>query len=258
MDYGLYISAAGADVQSRRLDIISNNLANVSTPGFKRELALAQARYAEAIEEGMVQPGSGSINDVGGGLRIHETLTEFSPGVMKETLAPTDAAIVDAPGREMAFFVVEKNGKQYLTRAGNFQIAPNGELQTPQGYPVLSVDGAPVVRSPDLPPIVEFTEDGALRQAGFDVAYLQLVRPASRGDLVPAGENLFSPLADVEPVPPEERKVRGGFLEMSSVNSYREMLQMIEASRYYESNVRLIQYQDGAMGTLINRVMRQS
>jgi flagellar basal body rod protein FlgG len=258
MSYGLYISAAGADVQSERIQIISNNLANVTTPGFMRELALVQARNSEAVEQGLAEPGTGSINDVGGGLRIHETLTQYAPGVTKATGIATDAALVDTPGKEMSFFVIENDGKQYLTRAGNFQFAPNGELQTQQGFRVMSVDDEPVVEDPGLGAFQGFSEDGAVRQQFGVPALLKIVRPASRGDLVRAGENLFKPLADVEEVPFNERNVKGGYLEMSSVSSYREMLQMIEASRVYESNIRLMQYQDSATGALINRLMRQS
>jgi flagellar basal body rod protein FlgG len=194
---------------------------------------------------------------VGGGVRVHQTLTEFTQGDIRQTGLPTDVAIRDANERQPAFFVVENDGKQYLTRAGNFQFAPSGELQTPQGFNVLSTNGDPIVRDPGLPPTVQITEQGVLRQAGIDIAALQLVRPSSLGDLVRAGENLFSPLAEVQPVPPPERDVRGGYLEYSSVSPYREMLQMIEASRAYESNVRMIQHQDSMIGALVNRVLRQ-
>ena len=60
MPYGMYISAEGAQVQSRLLEVISNNLANVDTPGFKRELGIVQSRYAEAIQQGVEQAGSGA------------------------------------------------------------------------------------------------------------------------------------------------------------------------------------------------------
>jgi flagellar basal body rod protein FlgG len=257
MSYGMYLSAAGADVQSQRLEIISNNLANVGTPGFKRELAMVQARDSEAIERGFAQAGSHGIDDVGGGVRVHQTLTEFSPAATRRTEVPTDVAIIDTAGKEPAFFVVKNEDKEFLTRAGNFQFAPNGQLQTQQGFPVLSIDGSPIVSDAGLPPFFDISRDGIVRQANIDIGVLRLVRPASKGDLVRAGENLFTPLADVQAVPPAERHVESGFLEMSSVNPYREMLQMIEASRAYESNVRLIQHQDSMIGTLVNRVLRQ-
>ena len=103
MPYGMYISAAGADVQSRRLQVLSNNLANVDTPGFKRELAVLQSRHAEAIERGEDYPDSRSINDVGGGVRLAETVTDFGGATVRQTGIPTDMAI-EGDG----FFLVER------------------------------------------------------------------------------------------------------------------------------------------------------
>src|SRR5687767_7521440 len=93
MSYGLYLSAAGADVQSKRLEVMANNLANVDTTGFKRELAVVKARHAEAIERGEETAGSRGVSDVGGGVLLHQTLTHFSPGTLKKTGIPTDMAI---------------------------------------------------------------------------------------------------------------------------------------------------------------------
>jgi flagellar basal body rod protein FlgG len=68
MPYGLYISAEGAQAQVARMEVIANNLANVETPGFKRDLAIFEARYAEAIEQGLQDPDTGELEDVGGGV----------------------------------------------------------------------------------------------------------------------------------------------------------------------------------------------
>jgi flagellar basal-body rod protein FlgF/flagellar basal-body rod protein FlgG len=68
MPYGLYLSADGAHSQAKRLEVVANNLANVDTVGFKRELAIFQAREAEATRRGEDYFGSGSVNDVGGGV----------------------------------------------------------------------------------------------------------------------------------------------------------------------------------------------
>ena len=93
MPYGMYISAAGADVQTQRLQVLSNNLANASTPGFKREFAVFQARHAEDIERGKSPAGSGGLNDLGGGVKLHENVTDFSDGVLQQTGNSTDWAI---------------------------------------------------------------------------------------------------------------------------------------------------------------------
>ena len=250
MSYGMYISAAGADVQSARLQVLSNNLANADTPGFKREIAILQARHAEAIERGDVAAGQRGIDDVGGGVRLAETVTDFSTGALRQTGNKTDLAI-NGDG----FFLVDKAGQPLLTRAGNFHFSTTGQLQSEQGYPVMSLEGEPVAIDPILP--WAFTEDGGIEQGG-DRLLLALVRPASRGDLVKAGENMFSPLADVAPVPTAERSVKSGYLEQSGVKPALEMMELIETSRAYEANIRMIQSQDQMLGSLVNRVLRQS
>lgn len=250
MSYGMYISAAGADVQSTRLQVLSNNLANADTPGFKREIAILQARHAEAIERGAVAAGQGGIEDLGGGVQMSETVTDFSMGAVRATGNATDLAI-NGDG----FFMVDKDGSPLLTRAGNFHFSINGQLQTQQGYAVTSQDGGPITIDPNQ----EFTitEDGGIRQGG-DTLLLAIVKPASNGDLVKAGENMFSPLAEVSPVAIGQRKVKSGYLEQSGVKPAIEMMQLIETSRAYEANIRMIQSQDQLSGSLINRVLSQS
>ena len=249
MPYGLYISADGARAQSRRLEIIANNMANVDTVGFKRELAIFQARYAEAVEQGQAEPGSGSINDTGGGIMVRRTATDFSPGAMKRTGAPTDVALSGE-----GFFVVEKDRQQYLTRAGNFRLTDRGELVTQQGYSVLNDSGSPVTIDPEAGPC-EVTPAGALRQ-GTATQNLALVRPASQGDLVKVGENLFRPLGEPEPLAPGDRHVAGGYLELSGVHPTTELVQMIEASRAIEANLSMVQTQDQMLSGLVTRLMK--
>lgn len=253
MAYGMYISAAGADAQSRRVEVLSNNLANVDTPGFKKELAVLTARHSEAIERGEDYAGSRSMNDVGGGIRIRETMTDFRQGVVKKTNLPTDAAIAD----DKSFFMVEKGGQKLLTRAGNFRISGQGNLQTQDGYNVLSVDGAPVVLDPSNTLEPRFLPEGILAQGSTGTA-LAMVRPRSMGDLARAGENMFTPLAAVTPTPTGERRVLAEHVEMSGVKPTESMMELIEASRAYEANVRLIQHQDSMLGSLVNRILKQS
>jgi flagellar basal-body rod protein FlgF/flagellar basal-body rod protein FlgG len=249
MPYGLYISAEGARAQTERMEVIASNLANVDTAGFKRELAVFQARYAEAIEQGRDDPGSGSINDVGGGVMLRLTKTDFSPGPMKRTEALTDLAI-----QGQGFFVVQKDDQQYLTRAGNFQITAEGNLVTQQGYAVLSDGGSPIAIDPTAGPF-EVTPGGAIRQGG-SAQTLAMVQPASVGDLAKVGENLFKPLAEPQPVAESDRRVGWGYLEMSSVRPTTEMVQLIEAARGVEANVNMMQTQDQMLSQLITRVMR--
>jgi len=250
MYYGLYMSAAGAYAQNQKVEVLSNNLANGDTVGFKRELALLEARDSEAIERGLAYRGSREIEDVGGGVWMNATHTDFSTGTLRLTGMPTDFAI-ESPSD---FFLVQRGNQQLLTRAGNFQLAADGSLVTQQGDAVLSSDGDPIQLDPTLPS--RHVPGGAIEQAGNRIE-LALVRPASTTALEKVGENYFS--ADRREVPPvaaEERHVRGGYIELSAVNPVEEMVDLITASRAYEANVRLIQQHDTATSQLISRVLR--
>ena len=247
MPYGLYLSAEGAQAQSTRLEVIAHNLANVDTVGFKRELAILQARYAEAIEQGLTTPDSGAIDDIGGGIMVRETKTDYSPGPLKRTKIPTDVAI-KGPG----FFVVQKGDETLLTRAGNFTLTSRGELITQQGYTVLDDSGIPIViRDAQW----QISDSGTVQQRSGR-QNLALVQPQSLGDLVRVGENLFRPLSDPQALPAADRRVAAGHLEMSSVRATTEMTAMIQASRALEANVNMMRVQDQMLSGLVNRVMR--
>lgn len=251
MPYGLYMSAEGAHAQATRLEVIAHNLANVDTTGFKRELAIFQSRYAEEIENGTVEPESGTVNDVGGGIQVLGTRTDFAPGPLKHTGLPTDVAI-----RDEGFFVVSRDNELFLTRAGNFHVTAQGELVTQYGgqqYAVVDDSYAPIIIDQQAP--WELTDLGAIRQAG-GLTNLALVKPQSHGDLVRLGENLFRPLAEPIPLTNDQRSLAPGYLEGSGVEPTTEMVNLIEASRVLEANLNMMRTQDEMLGGLINRLMR--
>jgi flagellar basal-body rod protein FlgF/flagellar basal-body rod protein FlgG len=255
MPYGLYLSADGVNVQSKRLEILANNLANVDTNGFKRELAVFQARLSEANAQGLDQPGARTINDLSGGVRFLQTMTDFSTGALADTGVPTDMAILGD-----GFFLVDRAGEKLLTRAGNFSFTATGTLVTEQGYPVLDIGGAPMQVAVDAGP-VEVAPDGSVYQ--FDLAGVRepvgavaIVQPPALGDLVKQGENLFKSSTPVAAIPPEGRRVRSGFLEKSGVRATSEMMELIETTRALEANVNMIRNQDQVLGTLVGRAMR--
>lgn len=250
MPYGIYLSAAGAHVQSHRLEVLSNNLANINTPGFKETFAVLQSRHNKAIEDGQISAGSGTLADIGGGVKIQPTQTGFDQGPLERTGGQTDFALND----ENSFFVVQRNNERLLTRAGGFVFNSAGQLTTTQGDSVLGVAGAPI--QIDSSRRFDVHNDGTIYQD--DVAQqLMVVRPKNVGDLSRAGENFFKPVSETEVVPATDRKVVNGFIEKSSVNPTFSMMELIEASRAYESNLRLIQHQDEAYGNLIGRILRE-
>jgi flagellar basal-body rod protein FlgF len=250
MPYGLYLSAEGAQAQSRRLEVIANNMANVDTVGFKRDLAICQARYAEAISQGLRLPDSGSIDDVGGGITVRETKTDFSTGPLRRTDNPADVAI-DGD----AFFEVKKGDETFLTRAGNFRLTAGGQLITQQGYAVLSDSGTPIVIAPANGPF-EISDSGSVRQRDTAPQNLALVRPTSPNNLSKMGENMFRPLADPEALTPDQRHVAPGFIELSTVRPTSEMTDMIETSRLFEANVNMMKTQDQMINELVSRMLK--
>ena len=250
MPYGMYLSASGAHVQNHRLEVLSNNLANINTPGFKPSLAIAQARHNKAIEDGEISSHSGTLADIGGGVKIQPTQTIFANGPIETTGKPTDFAIHD----DNSFFVVQRGDEKFLTRAGGFVFNSSGLLTNTNGDQVIGVDGNPIQIDPSRH--FDVQNNGILQQDGRNVA-LMLARPESLGDLARVGDNLFRPLAETQPVPQNERAVVSGSLEKSAVNPTTAMMELIEATRAYESNLRLIQNHDQAYGNLIGRLLKE-
>jgi flagellar basal body rod protein FlgG len=100
------------------------------------------------------------------------------------------------------------------------------------------------------------TPDGGIEQGGAK-QLLMIGKPREVGDLTRVGDNLYRPLGSVDPVGPEARKIIHGHLEQSAIQPTAAMMELIEASRAYEANVRMIQNQDNVLGTLIGRVLRE-
>lgn len=250
MAYGLYLSAAGANAQNHRLEVLSHNLANVNTPGFKPQLAVVKSRNSEAVERGDVPADSGGVDNVGGAVTIAPSMTQFAQGPIRKTGGNSDFAIND----NKSFFVIQRGDQKLLTRAGNFTFDATGKLVTPIGETVLSENGSPVVVNPLLP--YHIADDGAVYQAG-QRQNLMLARPKETGDLSRVGDNLYQSLTELTMVPANERQVVGGAIEESAVKPMAAMNELIMASREYEANVRMIQTQDQTLGSLISRVLSE-
>jgi flagellar basal-body rod protein FlgF len=250
MPYGMYISAEGAAAQAQRLEVIANNMANVDTAGFKQDVPMFQARFAEAIQKGQAQSGDGSINDIGGGVKVIGVETDYSPGQMKHTGNDLDLAI----GGSGFFHVRGDDGKTYLSRAGAFETNTQGKLVTQNGQrPVLDQQGAEITLSQGTP--FAISQDGFISQDG-SITAIGMSQPESMDDLVKVGNNLWQPTGSVKPLTLQERNVRQGFLEVSGANPVRQMMAMIESTRAFEANTRMIQNQDSVMGSLISRVLQ--
>ncbi len=248
MPLGMYMAAEGAQAQSARLEVIANNLANVNTVGFKPKVTSFQSRFAEAIQQGRALPRSGRRDDVGGGVKVIDTVTDFSAGRLQATGNKLDLAIIGD-----GFFQVEADGEALLTRAGNFSLDANNRLVNQAGLPVLDAGGSPITLQQGVP--FEVSSDGSIVQ-GDSRTPLALVTTESLGDLIKVGGNLFRPLANVTPVDDQLREVRAEFLELSGSNPTQQMMQMIETQRAFEANIRMVENHDSMSSGLIGRILQ--
>lgn len=243
------MSAEGAQVQQQRLEVIANNLANVNTVGFKPDVVSFQSRLAEAFQQGDGYEGDRTKNNVGGGVNVIDTTTDFTAGRLQTTGNDLDLAVIG----DGFFQVSDQSGQQLLTRAGNFSIDSQNRLVTQNGMLVLDSGGSEITLDPQFP--FEISATGHVSQNGSRVP-IGLVGPQSLGDLVKVGHNLFQPLGPVSQLEAGRREVRSGVLEMSGTQSVRQMTDMIETQRAFEANVRIIQSQDSMTGNLISRVLQ--
>ena len=246
MANGVFVAAQGAAVQAKRMEVLSNNIANVDTVGFKPEVILAQTGGTEVAQRGY-DYGENNFSEIGSSVFLAGTPTNHTQGTLNVTGRNLDFAL-----QGEGFFVIERDGEQFLTRAGNFDLNSLGQLTTDRGEPVLDAGGGPITLNPNDP--WTLSGNGQIQQAGNTID-LAIVKPQSLGDLVKVGSNLFRPLADVQALAPEERMTAQGYLESSGMNPVSGMMEMISASRAFEANVHMIQNQDHISGTLINRVL---
>ena len=118
---------------------------------------------------------------------------------------------------------------------------------------MLDQAGGEILLSRELP--MSISPDGFISQAG-EIYALGMSQPKSLDELVKVGNNLFQPLGEVEPLQLAERNIRQGYLEVSGANPVRQMMSMIETTRAFEANTRMIQNQDTMLGALIGRVLQ--
>jgi flagellar basal-body rod protein FlgF len=250
MLYGLYLSAQGAQAQSTRLDVLSNNLANAGTAGFKRDLAVFQSNRTYDADNGGYVDAPGNQSALSGGVSPAKVLTDYSNGPVVATNGTLDCAL-NGPG----FFQVSDGGQQFLTRKGQFRLSATGELMLQNSdMRVLSSAGTPIT-VPSETTRIQISSEGMISAVGptgsqTPVAKLGLARPGSDQQLEKVGGNLFRSNSPVAPAG-NDLTVQQGFVEQSGVAPVSEMIGLVQASRMFEANVNMIKYQDDALDRLL-------
>lgn len=259
MERALWSAVTGMRAQELSLDVISNNLANVNTTGFKH----SRARFQDMLYASLVIPGAASANgevggvQVGHGTRVAGTSRSMTQGAMMETGNMTDFAI-EGDG---FFEILLPDGKSAFTRDGGFSLNGAGEVITSDGYRVAGFDTID-------PGTTEVTvaRDGSFTAVvnGTSVAKgrITLARFLNPESLRAIGRNLFQETEASGPpetgLPPGENGVGGlahRYLERSNVNTATELVNMITTQRAYEATSKAIRASD-EMLTVANQLSR--
>ncbi len=248
MHPALRISITGLEAQNTDIRTISNNLANVSTTGFKKDRAVFQ----DLMYQNIRQPGADSSQSsqlpsglmLGTGVMVTSTQKMHSQGSMMQTENPLDIAI---NGRGF-FQIMRPDGTTAYTRDGHFQLNSEGKMVTPSGYELI-----PSITIPNDSQTITIGQDGTISvlvagtSAPTQVGSLQLVDFINPSGLQPMGENAFLESAasgSPQLATPGQQGMGHliqGSLESSNVNVVEELVRMIETQRAYEMNARSVE-----------------
>lgn len=261
---GWYTGASGMNAQQNRLDAISNNLSNVDTAGYKKDITISKS-FPELLLrrtnlDGVYQTPFGSaeaapiIGKLGLGVETNENYTDFTQGSFRETNQKTDVAF----GGKGFFSVETPYGERY-TRDGNFILGKEGILETKEGFPVLGENGYIRLENDRF----TVNEDGIIYSEDNElIDRFKVVRFENERYLKKIGGNLFSSndISGYAHIAEgfERPRFLQGYMETSNVNVVNEMVQMIEVNRAYEANQKTITSEDSMMGTLWSRVAMYS
>jgi flagellar basal-body rod protein FlgG len=258
MSLTLDIGATGMLAQQLNVDVISNNIANMTTTGYKRQ----RAQFQDLLYQTRVRPGANSSDQgttipagiqIGLGVKPGSVYRVNEQGALQQTSNIFDVAI-----KGMGHFQVTlPTGETAYTRDGSFQIDQNGQMVTAQGYPIL-----PGITIPSDAVDITINASGEVlvKQQGqtalANVGQIQLATFPNEAGLDALGGNLFmeteasGTAVTGNPADTGFGELEQGFLETSNVNIVQEITTMIQAQRAYEMNSKVIQTGDEMLSTI--------
>jgi flagellar basal-body rod protein FlgF/flagellar basal-body rod protein FlgG len=225
---GKYSAVSGAVAREQALSNLAANLANLSSPGFKKDRISFAAMLQGAKQTGQTE----GVNYA----RVRTITPDLSQGAMETTGRPLDVAI-DGPG----FFKVQKNNETFYTRAGSLQLDANGLVTTSEGLTVLGASDAPVQIDTTQGQHIAIAETGDIAVDGSTTgARLQIYGVDDPNKLIKVGKTLYR-LNGGSDLPANESRVLQGYLESANVNMMEEMTAMIAAQRAFEAHTKVIE-----------------
>ena len=274
---GFYTVASGMIAQQRKTEMLTNNMANANTPGYKAEQAVVRSfpeMYISNIstthiptEHGFNIKGASPVGPLSTGVYMQETLPLFVQGQLRETELTTDIALIDGvlptdaetgiPGA--VFFTVEnENGGQMYTKNGNFTLNANGFLTNPTGHYVLDTNGQRIqLQNDDF-----YVSDQGVIMEGEVAAATLGISFANRPDtLLKQGNGMFvtengQNLQNAGGAAGVTYSMQQGYLEGSNVDAARNMTDMLTAYRAFEANQKVLQAYDRSMEKAVTEIGR--
>ena len=272
MATGLWTAASGAIAQAQHLEVVANNLANVDTTAYKKDVAtFKEYMVKEEREQGSPGIAQGPIKDKDfyplegkdqSFVTVDGTHTMFEPGNLRVTQKQWDLAI-EGPG----FFEINTPKGIRYTREGSLKIAPDGKLVTQEGYPVLAQTNATpeapgvgedvasrFIQLRDLGPSFSLAENGEIYSSGDLVAKMSIVEFNDLKKIKKTGGQYFENKDARNLVAPHESAVRQGMIETSNVNPIQEMTNLIKANRLFEHDLKALKTYGEILGREANDI----
>jgi flagellar basal-body rod protein FlgG len=250
-----YIAASGMMLQRRKMEVITNNIVNVETSGYKRDNLISRSFDDAMIQR--IHDNNGinpqhivnrrrNVGPLDFGVHVDFIDTDFNQGYLETTELPTDFALIGN-----AFFVLQTPGGLRYSRAGALTVNAEGYLCNPQGYYVMGQNGR--IHTGGLDFAVD--ELGNITVGGAREDAFRLVSFTNPNALRKLGHNLYTaPAAAVQPA--TDYQIRQYTLEGSNVEIAREMVDMMMVYRVYETNQRMLTMIDETVGKAVNDIAR--
>ena len=254
---GLYTAYTGMLNEQNRMDIMTNNLANASTVGYKKEGSTSQSfddvLTVKIKDQSVGMRNAQKIGIKNPGVKIGENYTDYSQGSFRITGNTYDLALSGE-----GFFAIEFTNKAgetdtKYTRAGQFTLNKDGYLVTEEGDYVLDTQN----RRIRLNTLIDssITDDGTIDQNGQAMAKIQVTDFADYDYLEKYGETYYQPIQGAQTIA-SNAQVKSGYLEMANVQIVSEMVNLISITRAYESNQKVVQTIDDTLDVAVNQIGR--
>jgi flagellar basal-body rod protein FlgG len=243
----MYTTAAGLATATLRLGVVSNNVANAQTPGYKQDRLPEQIGKAIDLQQFAVGRDGRPVGTITLGPHVGVSELDLALGPMQETANPLDLAIAGN-----GYFAVQApDGRTRYSRDGGFVRTADGTLTNRNGAPVLDRDGQQIT----LPNgEIGVAADGTILVDGASTAQLQIVDFAPGQQVIKAGSGLFETADGSAPRPVDNAQIYQGYLEGSNVDMTETMVATMGLVRAYEANQRLLQMQDETLKSAVNEV----